>query len=129
MSCNRLTTGKPSVSQPDVGTFIELGNKELEIDRAISRTSYLSGECFGRAPAESVIADAKPSHASASTLTKKFVPLKPITLNSGGPSTRVTDTCRDDLECEKDSSAQILDKPRLEVTVNDIKKSCWSANW
>lgn len=61
----------------DGATYL-LNGKDIEIDRRIPREEYLSGACFGRGPAV-VYPVAAPS--TSGTLTKKFVPLKPMVLN------------------------------------------------
>lgn len=73
--------GHPREAQSPLseGISFKVGEKDIEIDREVSRADFLSGACFGRAacmPAESSI----PARQSA--LTKQFVPLKPAVLNA-----------------------------------------------
>ena len=57
---------------------MHLGNKELQIDRAMQASEYLSGACFGRGGlADSQLAPLTNSAA----LSRQFTPLKPVALN------------------------------------------------
>jgi DNA repair and recombination protein RAD54B len=58
-----------------------VGNKELQIDRAMQASEYLSGACFGRGG----IGDMQlPPLTNSAALSRQFTPLKPVALN---PST------------------------------------------
>ncbi|KAL0956101.1 hypothetical protein HGRIS_002269 [Hohenbuehelia grisea] len=68
MDEKQMTSGRLS-QDISVGSFFVLGNKEFEVDRAIPRGDYLSGACFGRAPATSVRQAYAPRHTA-----KQFMP-------------------------------------------------------
>jgi DNA repair and recombination protein RAD54B len=55
-----------------------MGNKELQIDRALQASEYLSGACFGRGG----FSDAQFSPlTNSAALSRQFTPLKPVALN------------------------------------------------
>lgn len=73
-----LTTGKVNSDALEEGSELSLGNKELQIDRAMQASEYLSGACFGRGG----LADAQlPSLTNSAALSRQFTPLKPVALN------------------------------------------------
>lgn len=94
------------------GAQLSVGGKELELDRALSRHEYQSGECFGR----STTIAASPSSGSGA-LTKQFTPLRPLTIN---PGTTV----------RKPSTPSATSKPSLnDVESEHAPESYWTANW
>lgn len=60
------------------GSQLNVGNKELQIDRAMDPSEYLSGACFGRG---GITDTPLPPLMSSSALSKQFIPLKPVALN------------------------------------------------
>ncbi|KAA1474331.1 hypothetical protein DENSPDRAFT_840910 [Dentipellis sp. KUC8613] len=127
-----LTSGKIATVDITEGTQLTVGGKELEIDRSISRSEYLSGECFGRGPA---LLQNAPSLLSSSSLTKKFVPLKPVTMNASravkAPSNPANG--RKFIELEPVSLISTSSQPSSLHTssspVTSGTESYWTANW
>ncbi|VDC03609.1 unnamed protein product [Peniophora sp. CBMAI 1063] len=107
-----IGSGKIGLQTLEEGAQLSVGGKELELDRALSRHEYLSGECFGR----STTGTSNPS-TSSNTFTKKFTPLRPLTIN---PGTTV----------RQPSTPSVTSK----VTSKDddlghAPESYWTANW
>ena len=103
----RLTTGK--VSQPIAdGAEFPFSNKELGIDRPISRAEYMSGACFGR----NAIGGEPAPLTNSGGLAKKFVPLRPVTTNPSRPAISAP------ASSSKDASNR-----------ENILQSSWTVNW
>ena len=78
----RLCSGKPNPDGACVGTMLMIQSREMEVDCSVSRDDYLSGRVFGRGGLSTATENSVPlASASSSKLSKKFVPLRPVTNN------------------------------------------------
>ncbi len=77
-----LCCGKPNPDGACVGTMLFLQSREMEVECAVSRDDYLSGRIFGRGGGRTQDDLVPQKSASTSKLTKKFVPLRPVTNNA-----------------------------------------------
>ncbi|KAH9961299.1 P-loop containing nucleoside triphosphate hydrolase protein [Russula dissimulans] len=123
------------VVSPDVleeGFQINLGNKELQLDRAMQPSEYLSGACFGRGgTSDTPLAPL----ATSSALSKQFVPLKPVALNpysmrppvSHGAS--VLPRKPIDLEPINLLSRPVTPSSKAQSEGGNDAQSYWTANW
>lgn len=113
------------------GVQLTLGNKELEIDRGMQPSEYLSGACFGRGG----MGDASlPPLTNSVSLAKQFVPLRPVALNPStirlptAPETSVSH--RKVIELEPVS---LVSRPtamsKQQSGHDDDAQSYWTANW
>lgn len=113
------------------GVQLTLGNKELEIDRGMQPSEYLSGACFGRGG----MGDAPlPPLTNSVSLAKQFVPLRPVALNPStirlptAPETSVSH--RKVIELEPVS---LVSRPiamsKQQSGHDDDAQSYWTANW
>ncbi|KAI0045277.1 hypothetical protein FA95DRAFT_1561280 [Auriscalpium vulgare] len=127
-----LTAGKQVPQSVAVGDQLNVGNKQLEIDRSISRSEYMSGECFGRgAPSALPV----PALNSNSAFRKKFVPLKPVTANPftvpraalPAASSSKTLSSPDTSGHASATSPQPSSTDALHHA--GVIDSCWTANW
>jgi DNA repair and recombination protein RAD54B len=113
------------------GAQLTLGNKELEIDRAMQPSEYLSGACFGRGG----MGDAPlPPLTNSVSLAKQFVPLRPVALNPSAirlptvPDSSVSQ--RKAIELEPVSLvSRPTAPPKRESGHDDDAQSYWTANW
>jgi DNA repair and recombination protein RAD54B len=131
-SALRLTTGSIGPDGLEEGTQLNVGNKELQIDRAMQPSEYLSGSCFGRGG----IGDRPlPPLTNSTALSKQFTPLKPVALN---PSSVRPPTPREasfsqrkviELEPIDLLSRPVTPSSRTESGGDDGAQSYWTANW
>ncbi|KAI5123982.1 hypothetical protein M0805_006394 [Coniferiporia weirii] len=129
---NLITIGKPNPDGACVGTLVSLGGREMEIDCAVPKEDFLSGKVFGLGNSNTSPEETRPVHASASTLTKKFIPLKSISTNSQRdryPSTGSSDAPKKGIDLEpvgllQQKSENFKEKPTLSVPT-----TYWSAHW
>lgn len=140
--------GKPCVSKQNINGFVNelahsigsgrvadvcngaqytLGSKEIEIDRSVPRADYLSGACFGRAPA---ISFSVAKSSTSSTLARKFVPLKVMNVNhpvaktsSGASGSKITLEPVNLVSTPDTTASQVV---TLKSTGTD---TYWTANW
>ncbi|KAH8119362.1 P-loop containing nucleoside triphosphate hydrolase protein [Phellopilus nigrolimitatus] len=132
MEGNILTQGKPNPDGACAGTLVFLGGREMEIDCALSKEDFTSGKVFGRRSfGASPIEEVRPSHASSSTLTKKFVPLT-VSTNAlrqqpqypgGSDATR-----RREIDLQPVGLLQQEEKPAYKALSSD-PTTYWSAHW
>jgi DNA repair and recombination protein RAD54B len=115
------------------GSQLHVGNKELQIDRAMQPSEYLSGACFGRG---GIIDTPLPPLANSTALSKQFIPLKPVALNPSfvrppaqpKPETSVSRRKIIDLEPVNLLSQQLVQPKAQQESSNDTQ-SYWTANW
>jgi DNA repair and recombination protein RAD54B len=127
----RIGSGK--VLDVSEGANYQLGNKDIEIDRAVSREEYMSGACFGKGPAMSYPAATSATTLSGAvknmTLTKKYVPLKQVALNV----TRLSASESRGKGVERPSgSTRSLNEGQAEastVKAAGAGDQYWTANW
>ncbi|KAI9463687.1 P-loop containing nucleoside triphosphate hydrolase protein [Lactarius psammicola] len=127
-----LTTGSIGSDILENGVQLTVGNKELEIDRAMQPSEYLSGSCFGRGGT----GDAPlPPLTNSVSLLRQFVPLRPVALN---PSTIRPPTApessvslRKVIELEPVSllSRPTAPSPKGQSGGDDDAQSYWTVNW
>ncbi|OSX66624.1 hypothetical protein POSPLADRAFT_1044000 [Postia placenta MAD-698-R-SB12] len=123
-----FSTGKPhgieSVRSIAEGVNFTVGNKELEIDRAVQRSEFLSGSCFGNSAASS-----SPGLLSTGASGKQFTPLKPKTMNGFKVPTRVpsADT-KQGVQLEPINLITRGDDPLVKAQ-DHSQVSFWIANW
>ncbi|KAI9442270.1 SNF2 family N-terminal domain-containing protein [Lactarius indigo] len=127
-----LTSGNIGSNVLESGVQLTVGNKELEIDRAMQPSEYLSGACFGRGD----MSDAPlPPLTNSVSLSRQFVPLRPVALN---PSTvrpptapKISVSQRKVIELEP---VTLLSEPTASSSKEqpgsgDNAQSYWTANW
>ena len=128
---SRLTTGNIGPDVLEEGAQLNVGNKELQIDRIMQPSEYLSGSCFGRGG----IGDTTlPRLTNSTTLSKQFIPLKPVALNPSSvrlPSPREASIPpKKAIELEP---INLLSRPvapsKAESEGDDGPQSYWTANW
>jgi len=101
------------------GRNLSVASKEIELERTIPRSQFLSGLCFGRA---NTITIASPPVLSNTHAVKKFIPPS----NSRGPSENSVNLVNK-LELE-DESMPTPNNKGLSNTTNQ-PSSHWAANW
>ncbi|EJD03013.1 uncharacterized protein FOMMEDRAFT_123160 [Fomitiporia mediterranea MF3/22] len=127
-----VATGKPNPDGACIGTFLQLGGKEMEIDCELPKLDFTSGKVFGKGSFGSFAEemDTKPNHASALSLKKKFsIPLKSIPVKPAQQpqSSDTSDPLRTrgiDLE-----PVCLLQRRENELPPNPIPNTYWSAHW
>jgi DNA repair and recombination protein RAD54B len=111
---------------------LNVGNKELHLDRAMEPSEYLSGSCFGHG---GVGDTSLPPLTSSTALSKQFIPLKPVALN---PSSVRLSTPREasipqrkviELEPVNLLSPSVVLSSRAESEGGNNVQSHWTANW
>lgn len=107
------------------GTQLHVGGKDVEVDRALPRSEYLSGACFRHA---SSVVVASPFFNSA-RVSKPFVPLKmdamkPLHKPSAGYERKGIPLQPVDLISTMDNSPA-----RIDMRKGDVQCSHWTANW
>ncbi|KLO18384.1 hypothetical protein SCHPADRAFT_899782 [Schizopora paradoxa] len=114
-----LCTGKPNPDGACIGTMLMMQGREMEVDCAVSRDEYLSGRVFGRGGLSTTAPDnsGPPTSVSSSKLTKKFVPLRPVTNNAP-------------LQRQQGASGTSIPKPRqgVELELVDLVNSSTKAS-
>jgi DNA repair and recombination protein RAD54B len=128
-----LTTGGVGSEVLGEGSQLHVGNKELQIDRAMQPSEYLSGACFGRG---GIIDTPLPPLTNSTALSKQFIPLKPVALNPSfirppappKPEASVSRRKVIDLEPVSLLSQQVVQPKAQSESGNDIQ-SYWTANW
>ena len=119
----RIVSGKPSPDGATIGTLITLGGKEMEVDRSVSRDEFYSGRIFGTG-AQMPIA----TIVSSSSISRKFVSLKPAQLNpvrtSNGNSANPNSTKSVELQ-----PVNLLQKGSVEPLQSTLPVTHWSGNW
>ncbi|KAF7375992.1 hypothetical protein MSAN_00013800 [Mycena sanguinolenta] len=92
------------------GLDTSIGGKDIQLDRPITRSEFLSGTCFGDSMSYS-IKPSIPSHAQPSTSApeRKHVPLQPVDLLS--------------------TISNKSPKKALPVVKTEARDSYWTANW
>jgi DNA repair and recombination protein RAD54B len=124
--------GYPKEAQSSLceGASFKVGEKDIEIDRAVSRADFLSGASFGRA---SYMAAEPSGPARQSALTKQFVPLKPTVLNTAhlphpAASSR---SGRQIVPLEPVDLIAIGNDSKEKSNLGKLRgrESCWTANW
>lgn len=105
----------------------------MEVDSALSRNDFMSGKVFGRGGTgiDASEDEPKPKFASASSLKKKFVPLRPVYLNASAPVKNTSD----DTSYTKRSITSLKSVDLVQNTENDSHlkdlrvTTYWFANW
>lgn len=114
------------------GKNLSIGSKEIELERTVSRESFLSGACFGNGVSSSAFSES--STSSNKKLIKKFIPpsstagVKPDRLAQNlhpKPHHATDSNLREDV-CMNDHSES---KPA--TALSEITNQCphWAANW
>jgi len=111
-----------------------VGNKELQIDRAMQPSEYLSGACFGRG---GIVDTPLPPLTNSSALSKQFIPLKPVALNPScvrpaaqpDPGASVSRRKVIDLEPVNLLSQQVTQPQKAQSESGNDAQSYWTANW
>lgn len=117
----RLTTGSTKSEPLTDGSELPFGNKDVLIDCPLSRAEFLSGRCFGR---NTAVFSATEAMAKPLTSGKKFVPFKPVTVNTpkaNAPTHATSDLESDIIDLTQSSKASSSEDKALE--------SYWSVNW
>jgi DNA repair and recombination protein RAD54B len=130
--CSRLTTGNIGPDVLEEGAQLSVGNKELQIDRTMQSSEYLSGSCFGRGG----IGDTTlPRLTNSTMLSKQFIPLKPVALNPSSvrlPSQREASIPPKkviELEPINLLSQPVAPSSKAESEGDDDAQSYWTTNW
>ena len=116
------------------GSQLSLGNKELEIDRAMQPSEYLSGACFGRG---GIVDSSLPPLTNSTALTKQFIPLKPVALNPSVvrppalPESEASVSQKKVIQLEPVNllSQQVTQPPKAQSESGNDAQSYWTANW
>ena len=118
-----IAFGKPNPDGACIGMLVFLGGKEIEIDAPLRKEDFLSGSVFGQCdiiPQQPIF---RPSYSGSSTLTKKFVPLKPV-------STNVTDRPARESGSSKAIPLEPVNLLRKEGNNSSLApNSYWAAHW
>lgn len=125
-SHGRIAFGKPDPDGATVGALVSLGDKEIEVERSLSKEDFLSGQVFGQIDTNAN-QSYRPAHSSSSVLTKKFVPLKPVSSSVIGPSGMQGST-RPNVSLE---SVNLLEKEENMGKAEQASSafSYWTAHW
>ena len=119
----RIASGKPLPDGAAIGSFVTLGGKEMEIDRPISREDFYSGRIFSGGDEEKQISSSSTSRPAH--LLKKFVPLKPVSMNPVRSVERTPNPASKGLDLQPVDLIQQPSKPK-ELT---HQVTYWSGNW
>ncbi|KAJ7928623.1 SNF2 family N-terminal domain-containing protein [Mycena leptocephala] len=126
-----IATGKRDPAPYAAGRNLSVGGKDLELDRAITRSEYLSGTCFGDAASYSAVQTTSFSTSKPTALSKQFIPLKikPSTPSHGQASTSGSDRKLVPLQ-PVDLLSTINNKsPKKTLPSIKAEDSYWTANW
>jgi DNA repair and recombination protein RAD54B len=111
---------------------LSVGNKELQIDRVLQASEYLSGACFGRG----AIGDIQlPRLTNSAALSRQFTPLKPVALNPptvrlrAPPVASVSQGKAIDLEPVNLLSQPVLPSSNVHSEGGNNVHLYWTANW
>jgi len=115
------------------GSQLHVGNKELQIDRAMQPSEYLSGACFGRG---GIVDTPLPPLTNSIALSKQFLPLKPVALNPSfvrppaPPKPEASVPRRKVIGLEPVSllSQQVM-QPKVQSESSNDTQSYWTVNW
>ncbi|KAJ7502774.1 SNF2 family N-terminal domain-containing protein [Mycena galericulata] len=115
------------------GRNLVVGGKDIELDRAITRTDFLSGACFGfgNSASYSSVQAPKASTNKPSALSKQFVPLKIKTPTPSRPQPSTSGSERRVVPLQPVdllSTANNTSPKKLLPTVK-VEDSYWTANW
>jgi DNA repair and recombination protein RAD54B len=109
-----------------------LGNKELQVDRVLQASEYLSGACFGRGG----IGDMQlPRLTNSTALSRQFTPLRPVALNPptvrlpAPPVASVSQGKAIDLEPVNLMSQPVLPSSKVHPEGGNDAHLYWTANW
>lgn len=105
----------------------------MEVDSAVSRNDFMSGKIFGRGGigVDTTEVESKPRFASASSLKKKFVPLRLVSLNASAP----VKSTSDDTSYLKRGIVSLRPVDLVQNTENEghpqdtVVTAYWFANW
>lgn len=105
----------------------------MEVDSAVSRNDFMSGKIFGRGGigVDTTEVESKPRFASASSIKKKFVPLRPVSLNASAP----VKSTSDDTSYVKRGIVSLRPVDLVQNTENEghpqdtVVTAYWFANW
>lgn len=108
-----------------------MGNKELQIDRAMQASEYLSGACFGRAGTGDI---QLPPLTNSGALSRQFTPLKPVALNPtvhlpAPPRASVSQGKVIDLEPVNLLSQPVIPSSNVTLEGGNDADLYWTANW
>jgi DNA repair and recombination protein RAD54B len=129
---SRLTTGNIGPDVLEEGAQLNVGNKELQIDRTMQPSEYLSGSCFGRG---GIGETTLPRLTNSTMLSKQFIPLKPVALNPSSvrlPSSREASIPpKKVIELEPITllSRPVAPSSKAESEGDNDAQSYWTANW
>ncbi|KAI0305632.1 P-loop containing nucleoside triphosphate hydrolase protein [Multifurca ochricompacta] len=129
-----LTTGNIGFDVLEEGVQLKLGNKELEIDRVMQPSEYLSGTCFIQVRGGALDTPLPPL-TNSTALSRQFIPLKPVALN---PSpVRLPTSPRGSVSPKKVIELEpvnLLSRPAAQSSKERLEGSgdaqlYWTANW
>ncbi|KAK7057394.1 SNF2 family N-terminal domain-containing protein [Favolaschia claudopus] len=113
----------------DSGSYVEgrassVGGKDIELDRPITRSEYLSGTCFGDSASYTSTSMASSSTSKPTALSKQFVPLK-IGVAPSAPSSvkKIVPLQPVDLLSTTNNKS-----PKKSTPIKR-EESYWTANW
>ncbi|KAJ3826895.1 SNF2 family N-terminal domain-containing protein [Lentinula raphanica] len=121
----QIGTGKADIPLSD-GKLLNIGGKDVELDRQISKQEYLSGTCFGT---RSVVITQPAQETIKSASAKTFIPptirkAKPNIEHSNQSSS--TPPFTTELLPSRKSNENLKSEPS---TAESAKPSYWAANW
>ncbi|KAF8588695.1 hypothetical protein K439DRAFT_582988 [Ramaria rubella] len=101
------------------GDSFRIGDKELEIDFAISKAEFNMGSCFENSP--SSVLNSTHKVVMPSKLIKPFAPLKPTMQSSSRPCIPLHPVNLIDTSINKNTREDVFEEKG--------GRSCWTANW
>lgn len=120
-SPHRMSTCKAGIPLHE-GKNLTIGSKEIELERIISKESFLSGSCFGRSSVDSLSETVTRPKAS-----KKFAPPS-LLVATGTSSTRTMSLSQDPIPNKFHAHAEAC-KPDTTLCEVTNEPSHWVANW
>ncbi|KAL5523808.1 hypothetical protein ACEPAG_7981 [Sanghuangporus baumii] len=120
-----IASGKPSPDGACIGTFLQLGSKEMEVDCSISKAEFMSGRVFGKGTVSlsNEETSARPIHTS---LKKKFTPLKPVSVNGRLPQPQYPVSRKEEIALEP---VELIQNIGDKTSICSAPWLHWSAHW
>ncbi|KAJ7497126.1 SNF2 family N-terminal domain-containing protein [Mycena latifolia] len=116
-----------------VGRNLVVGGKDIELDRSITRTEYLSGTCFGDSASYTSIQTPGPSTNKPTAVSKQFIPLKIKASATSRPQAETNGTERRVVPLQPVDLLSTIsnNSPKKALPGPTVKAedSYWTANW
>ncbi|KAF8170206.1 SNF2 family N-terminal domain-containing protein [Mycena galopus ATCC 62051] len=125
--------GKTIASGKRTGSYVEgaglnVGGKDIELDRCITRAEFLSGTCFGSSMSYSPMQGVQSTSKAPTALSKQFVPLKisHAQTSTSTPERKIVPLQPVDLLSTISNKSPKKALPSIKAEARD---SYWTANW